>query len=129
MTKYSGDTTLQKPDFKKLIRFCTFYKKIGHWVYRVKDNPNWLYIINGFGPLIVKRITNLIVYQELGALEVSGSHPDVVFLSWMVKLCQTPIDQPQLPVLVIDHDVVRLHVAMHNAHAATKNKQKHVIPM
>lgn len=33
----------------------------------------------------------------------------------MVKLRETPIDQAQLSFLVIDHDVVRLDIAMHHA--------------
>ena len=32
----------------------------------------------------------------------------------MVKLSETPIDQTQFAVGVVDHDVVRLHVAVHD---------------
>lgn len=35
----------------------------------------------------------------------------------MVEFCETPIDESQLSVFVVDHHVVRLHVAMHDAHA------------
>jgi hypothetical protein len=32
----------------------------------------------------------------------------------VVELRQAPVDEPELPVLVVDHDVVRLHVAVHD---------------
>ena len=35
----------------------------------------------------------------------------------MVEFCETPIDESQLSVFVIDHHVVGLHVAVHDAHA------------
>ena len=37
----------------------------------------------------------------------------------MVELGQPPVNEPQSPVLVVDHDVVRLHVPVHDAHAVT----------
>lgn len=33
----------------------------------------------------------------------------------MVELCQTPVNQPQLSLLVIDHNVVRLDISVHDA--------------
>lgn len=42
------------------------------------------------------RAPYLIVHQQLGAFEVAGGHPDVVFLSGMVKFSQTPVDETQL---------------------------------
>lgn len=48
--------------------------------------------------------------------EVSGCNAYVVFLTGVVKLGQAPVDEPQLPVLVVDHDVVGLHVPVHDAH-------------
>ena len=38
----------------------------------------------------------LIVHQELGALEVAGGHSDVVLLSGVVELSQTPVYEAQL---------------------------------
>jgi hypothetical protein len=35
----------------------------------------------------------------------------------VVELGEAPVDEAQLPVLVVDHDVVRLDVAVHDAHA------------
>ena len=38
----------------------------------------------------------LIVHQELGSFEVARGDSDVVLLSWVVKLGQTPVDKAQL---------------------------------
>jgi len=48
-------------------------------------------------------------------LEVSRCHAHVVFTSWEVELGKAPVDEPQLPLLVVDHDVVRLDVTVHDA--------------
>ena len=37
----------------------------------------------------------------------------------MVELGEAPVDQTELPVLMVDHDVVGLHVSVHDAHAVT----------
>ena len=41
----------------------------------------------------------------------------VTNLSWMVEFCQTPIDESEFAIFVIDHDIVRLHVSVHDSHA------------
>ncbi len=38
------------------------------------------------------------------------------YLLGVVELRESPIDQPQLALRVIDHDVVRLDVAVQDAH-------------
>ena len=35
----------------------------------------------------------------------------------MVELCQAPVNEPEPSVLVVNHDVVRFHVPMHDPHA------------
>ncbi len=55
------------------------------------------------------------VNEKLGSFEVTRGHADIVLLSWVVKFGQTPINQTQLAVLVIDHNVVRLHISVHDA--------------
>ena len=37
----------------------------------------------------------------------------------MIELSQAPVNEPQPPVLVIDHHVVRLDVSVHDPHAVT----------
>jgi len=46
----------------------------------------------------------------------------------VVELCQAPVDEPQLPLLVVNHDVVRLDVTVHDAlaMAAAKTRQQTV---
>ena len=55
------------------------------------------------------------VDEELGPLEVSRSDTHVVLLPRVVELSQTPIDQTKLAVGVVDHDIVRLDITVHNA--------------
>lgn len=38
----------------------------------------------------------LVVHKELRSFEVPRGHTDIVFLSWMVEFCQTPVYEPQL---------------------------------
>ena len=65
------------------------------------------------------RTTNPGNNKSLADLEVSGGHPDVVLLAGVVELGEAPVDQTELPVLMVDHDVVGLHVSVHDAHAVT----------
>ena len=53
---------------------------------------------------------------------IPGCHSHVVLLFWVVELCQAPINESQLPLLVVDHDVVRLDVAVHDALGVAKNQ-------
>mmetsp|Transcript_4296 Transcript_4296/g.9737 ORF Transcript_4296/g.9737 Transcript_4296/m.9737 type:complete len:330 (-) Transcript_4296:185-1174(-) len=72
------------------------------------------------------------IHQQLRSLEVPTSHTDIVLPSRMVKLRQPPINQPQLPLLVINHDIVRLDIPMHDAIGMTiiqrLEKLKYVVP-
>ena len=67
------------------------------------------------GPDIERVVISLQVNEKLGSFEVTRGHADIVLLPWVVKFGQTPIDQTQLAVLVIDHNVVRLHISVHDA--------------
>ena len=40
-------------------------------------------------------------------------NPHVVFPPRVVKFGETPVDQAELPLLMINHNVVRLHISMH----------------
>ena len=70
-------------------------------------------------PHVQAVVVHLVVHQELGPLEVPAGHPHVVLLAGVVELGQPPVYEPQSPILVVDHDVVRLHVPVHDAHAVT----------
>mmetsp|Transcript_130136 Transcript_130136/g.417604 ORF Transcript_130136/g.417604 Transcript_130136/m.417604 type:complete len:293 (+) Transcript_130136:415-1293(+) len=60
-------------------------------------------------------VVQLKVHKEFGPLVVARCNPDVVLLARMVELSQTPIDEPQLSLLMIDHHIVRLHISVHDA--------------
>lgn len=62
-------------------------------------------------------VVSLQVDQQFWTLEVAGSHSHVVFLVGMVELGKTPIDKAQTLVGVVNHDVVWLHVSVHNTFA------------
>lgn len=44
-------------------------------------------------PHVQAVVVFLKVYQQLWALEIARSHPDVVFCLWVVKLSQTPVNE------------------------------------
>ena len=66
-------------------------------------------------PNVQRVVVRLKVYEQLGSFEIARCNADIVLLSRMVEFSEAPIDEAQLPVGVIDHDVVRLHVAVHDA--------------
>lgn len=55
------------------------------------------------------------VNEQFGALEVAGGHADIVLLAQVIELSQAPVDETQLAVGVVNHDVVGLDVAVHDA--------------
>ena len=55
------------------------------------------------------------VHQQFQALEVPAGHTDGVLLGKVINLGQTPVNGPQVPLLVVDHDVVWLGVPVHGA--------------
>jgi len=85
-------------------------------------------------PHVQAVVVLLEVDEQLRALEVAGGDADVVLGTWVVELGQTPVDEAELRerlarqdserksdgtacllVLMVDHNVVRLDVAMHDA--------------
>mmetsp|Transcript_25018 Transcript_25018/g.57619 ORF Transcript_25018/g.57619 Transcript_25018/m.57619 type:complete len:295 (-) Transcript_25018:70-954(-) len=60
-------------------------------------------------------VPHLKVHQQFRSFEITRSDTNVVLPPGMVELCQTPVDKPQFSLLVVDHDVVRLHISVHDA--------------
>ena len=71
------------------------------------------------GPDIERVIVGLEVDEQLGSFEVARGDADIVLLARVVEFSQTPIDETKLAVGVVDHDVVRFDIAMHNALGVT----------
>ena len=66
-------------------------------------------------PNVQRVIVGLKINKQFGSLEVSRSDANIILLPGMVKFGQTPINQSELAVRVVDHNVVRLDIAMHDA--------------
>ena len=66
-------------------------------------------------PNVQRVVISLQINEQFGSLEVPRSDANIILLPGVVKLGQTPIDQSEFAVRVVDHNVVRLDVAMHDA--------------
>ena len=66
------------------------------------------------GPDVEGVVVSLQVDQKLWALEVPGGDSHVVLLLGMIKFSETPIDKSKPLVVMVDHDVVWLHISMHD---------------
>ena len=60
------------------------------------------------------------VHQKLGTFEVARRNSHIVLHAGVVELGQAPVNQTKLPTLVVNHDVVWFHVAVHDAPRVTK---------
>ena len=66
-------------------------------------------------PQIQTVIVHLHVDQKLWALKVATGHPDIVLGSGVIKFSQTPVNQSQFLAFMVDHDIVRLDVPVHDS--------------
>ena len=71
-------------------------------------------------PHVQRIVVFLEVHQQLWSLEVPRRNAHIVLGALVVELGQTPVDEPQLSLLVIDHNVVRLDVSVHDALGMTE---------
>lgn len=71
-------------------------------------------------PHIETVIVLLEIHEQLGSLEISARDAHIVLRPRMIELRQTPINQPQFPALVINHNIMRLDIPMHDPLAMTK---------
>jgi len=63
----------------------------------------------------IKRVVIILhVDKKFRTLEVAGSDTDVILSVRMVELSKTPINDTNLTVLVINHNVVGLNITVHN---------------
>merc|ERR1711865_907283 len=71
-------------------------------------------------PKISGVIVHFVVHQQLWCLEVAGCHTNIVLSSRMIELSQPPVDQSKLALLVINHDIVGLHIAVHDTNGVAE---------
>lgn len=74
-------------------------------------------------PHVETVIVLLEVHEQLWSLEVSRRHANVVFGALVIELRQPPVDETELAFVVVDHDVVRLDIAVHDALGVTEIKR------
>ena len=67
------------------------------------------------GPNVERVVVGLQVNQQFGPLEVPGSDTHIILLARVIELSKTPIDESELAVSMINHDVVWLHVSVSDA--------------
>jgi hypothetical protein len=66
-------------------------------------------------PDVKRVIVSLQVNKELWPFEIPASYSNIVLLTRVIELSESPINKTQLAVLVVDHDVVGLNITMSNA--------------
>ena len=49
-----------------------------------------------------------------------------IILTGVVELGKTPVNEAQLPLLEVDHDIMRLHISLHDTISVTKVQGLHL---
>ena len=95
-------------DFNQLIKVVRALEECvdlkNHSSHGAADTPN-----------VQRVVVQFVVGQQLGRLVVSRCHSHVVLLLRMVELGKTPIDEPQFFLDIVDDDIKRLDVSMHDS--------------
>lgn len=66
------------------------------------------------GPNIKRVVIGLEVDQKLWTFEISTGNSNIVFLLRMIEFSETPIDKSKPLIAMINHNVVRLDISVHN---------------
>jgi len=66
-------------------------------------------------PDIKRVVIGLQIDKKFWSFEVSGSNSHIVLLARVVILRESPVDKSQLSVLMINHDIMRLNVSVHDS--------------
>mmetsp|Transcript_39772 Transcript_39772/g.118377 ORF Transcript_39772/g.118377 Transcript_39772/m.118377 type:complete len:206 (-) Transcript_39772:683-1300(-) len=67
-------------------------------------------------PHVERVVIQLVVNQQLRSLKIARCHTHVVFATREVELSKTPVDEAKLPLLMVNHHIVRFYITMHDAH-------------
>jgi hypothetical protein len=57
----------------------------------------------------------LVLNQELGSLVVAACDAHIILLVRVVIVSESPVDESEVPLLMVDHNVQWLDVAVHDA--------------
>jgi len=66
-------------------------------------------------PDIKRIVVDLEINEEFRSLEVSTGDTYVVFLARVIEFSKTPINKTELTAGVINHNVVRLNISVHDS--------------
>jgi hypothetical protein len=66
-------------------------------------------------PHIERIVVVLHVNQQLRTFEIARSDANIVVLVGVIEFGETPINQAQLSSFVVNHDIVRLDISVHDA--------------
>ena len=66
-------------------------------------------------PNVERVVVSLQVNEQLRTFKISGCHSDIVLLLRMVKLRESPIDETQSLISVVNHNVMGFHISMHDS--------------
>mmetsp|Transcript_34396 Transcript_34396/g.76400 ORF Transcript_34396/g.76400 Transcript_34396/m.76400 type:complete len:237 (+) Transcript_34396:737-1447(+) len=55
------------------------------------------------------------IYKQFRPFVVAGGYTHIVFSGRVVELCKAPVNETQLSLLVVNHDVVRLDISVHHS--------------
>ena len=64
-------------------------------------------------------IVFLQIDQKLRSFKIARCHADVVLSSRVVKFSETPINESELTLFMINHDIVRLDIPVHDSVGVT----------
>lgn len=73
-------------------------------------------------PYIERILVQGIVNEQLRALVVARGDSHVVGLLWEVELGESPVDESELPIFVVNYNIVGLYISVHNSLRMAKVK-------
>ena len=73
-------------------------------------------------PHVEAVVVLLKIDEELWSFEISAGYTDVVLQSRVIELSQTPVNEAKLLLLMVDHDVMGLHISVYDALRVTELK-------
>lgn len=95
-------------DFHKLVIVVLSLKESVHFEHEASERA-------ANCPHVERVIVLFVLDEELGALVIARCDTHIIFLLRLVEICEAPVDQAQVAIIVVNHNVERLHVTMHDA--------------